>query len=179
MNQIIQNAKKNDSIVSFENDIKNNNFKNQKRDHVQIDIMKFKKMSDISFHQIGINKSFLNSKIIREINRGEKEIEKIIDLHNFKINEAYEIFCKEILEAYKNHQRMILVITGKGYGSGKIKDKTFENQTKSENFLDKELIRNNILDWVNSSAQIFSICLYINFASRKHGGDGAFYLYLK
>lgn len=178
LNHMIKEAKKNEPLIFFE-ELEKNQTQKPKRDLLGIDISRFNLKNENNFHEIGINKSFLSSKIIQKIDEGNFEIEKTIDLHNLKINDAYNFFVSEILDAYKHHQRLILIITGKGYGAGKIKNDQKIQKDHYENFLDKEIIRNNIIDWINSSSHIFSICLYVNFAAKKHGGDGAFYIYLR
>jgi DNA-nicking Smr family endonuclease len=142
------------------------------------------KKKDI-FFELGSNKNFLNKKVIKKIDNGLIEIDHKIDLHLLKLSEAFDYFISEIIYAYKNHKRLVLVITGKGFGSGKILKEcnnffhTDKDSRCFEDFNDKEIIRNNILDWVNGNKILINICLYINFASKKHGGNGAFYIYLK
>lgn len=136
-------------------------------------IDEIEKLKHNSFFEIGENIRFLNSKIIKKINSGEIDVDFKIDLHNMEINNAYESFLENIIFAYENHKRLVLVITGKGYGSGKIKSDNLNPKYKNIS------IKESIIKWINSSSILLNICLYINYSSKKDGGDGAFYIYLK
>jgi DNA-nicking Smr family endonuclease len=135
----------------------------------------YRKRKNFDEIKINENQKSVNQNIIKKINSGEIEIDHIIDLHNMKINDAHSFFLKEIFNSYREHKKFILLITGIGYGSGVMKSDKYNANLYSN----KNIIKNNIIDWINGNNILFQICLYITHASKKHGGQGAFYIYLR
>lgn len=121
--------------------------------------------------EIGVNKYFLKNSLIKKIDQGGLDIDITIDLHKLDLALAYKSLNECINTAYQNHQRLILLITGKGYNSS-----NGGNISCSQN---KKLIKNNILDWINNNRNLLSKVYYVNFAHLKHGGEGALYIYLR
>lgn len=97
--------------------------------------------------------------ILKKLSRGSHPIDITIDLHGYKIDDAYEIFYRAIVYGIKNRLRLILVITGKGEKNGRS-------------------IRSELIKWINIP-KISSYILYVAEADKKHGGDGAFYCLLR
>jgi DNA-nicking Smr family endonuclease len=174
LQKIISKAKKNEPLI-LQNIFDKDSFGNEKSKS-EIDALYLKKKDEIKDLQFGVNQYFLKTSTISKIKNGLMHIDQIIDLHHMKLHEAYLFLISSLENAYKNEKRMILLITGKGYGNGFFKSETNFDET---DFSDKTIIRNNILDWINNSNFLIGITLYINFAQEKHGGHGAFYLYLK
>ena len=121
-----------------------------------------------------INKKFKieNLSLKKNIKKGSFKINKKIDFHGLTIQESEEIFSNSILECYKAGQRCILFITGKGL---------YNNSTTGsyeEPKLYHGVIRKHFQNWVNTK-KFSKYILSYEVASSKHGGDGAFYVYLR
>ena len=97
--------------------------------------------------------------ILDRLSRGSHPIDIAIDLHGYKVEDAYKAFYNALLSGIKNNLRLMLVITGKGDRSG-------------------YSIRSQLMKWVNIP-EISSYIIYMSEAHQKHGGDGAFYLVLR
>ena len=82
-----------------------------------------------------------------------------------------EVFSKTITECFDAHQRCLLFVTGKGL----FKKNYQENKPLK---LYHGVIRSAFLEWVRSSKYSKYILSFEN-ASIEHGGDGAFYVYLR
>ena len=114
-----------------------------------------KKFNELKFGQ----GEALSKKNLRNLNKGNVLIENKLDLHGFKEIEAKNSLEDFINKSVENNLRLVLVITGKGKeGEGKIKK--------------------NILFWLNEE-KLRNKILAINYASKKHGGSGAIYVFLR
>ncbi len=102
----------------------------------------------------------IDYKLYKKFQYGELNVYERIDLHGYKIDEAYILLIKFIKESFLKEKRFILIVTG------------------LSNFSD-DSIRNNVLKWINGSHDLQRIILYLGFANKKHGGEGAFYCYLR
>ncbi len=101
----------------------------------------------------------LSKKNLRNFNKGNVEIEDKLDLHGYTEIEAKKKLKKFIFKCINKKKRLVLVITGKGFrGEG--------------------VIKNNIINWLNEN-ELRNMILAINYASMKHGGEGAIYIFLK
>ena len=116
---------------------------------------------------------FLQSPSIKKnIKKGSLKIDKKIDFHGETLLESEELFSKTIINCYKNGLRCLLFVTGKRLFAPKhINDK---NNPK----LYHGVIRNALIDWVKSK-KFSKYILSFEQASIDHGGDGAFYVYLR
>ena len=103
--------------------------------------------------------------------KGRIKIDKKIDFHGLSLQNAKTLFLETINECFVQNHRCILFITGKG----------LYNQNK-ERHKNKKLyygkIRNNILEW-NQLHIVKSKILNVQRAGPEHGGDGAFFIYLR
>ena len=104
----------------------------------------------------------LNKKLRSNIAKGIIIIDAELDLHGYSTNNAY---CKLI--NFLNHSisqgyRKLLIITGKGVNS--------PNKVS--------IIKKNFFDWIQTWEMQENL-LYIDYAHKKHGCDGAFYVFLK
>ena len=99
-------------------------------------------------------------------------IEKKIDFHGKTLLESEELFTKTILNCYDKGFRCLLFVTGKGV----FKKKDFDDINKPK--LYRGVIRSGFTNWVKSSKFSKQI-LSFEPASIEHGGDGAFYVYLR
>ena len=95
----------------------------------------------------------------KRIRRGRTPVDQRIDLHGYTQDQAKSALFQFILAARGDGERSILVITGKGRnGPG--------------------VLRIRLLDWLSHGDFRPHVSGYAQ-AHQKHGGDGAFYLFLR
>tara|TARA_B100001540_G_scaffold239441_1_gene214019 strand:- start:304 stop:852 length:549 start_codon:yes stop_codon:yes gene_type:complete len=116
--------------------------------------------------------SLENSNIRKNIKKNILKIDKKIDFHGRSLLEAEEIFSSTIVECFNKNKRCLLFVTGKGIF--KKKDYDYSNKPK----LYHGVIRAAFFNWVKSKNYSKHI-LAFEQASIEHGGDGAFYVYLR
>ena len=126
-------------------------------------------------HKSTVSENLFNlekSKIKKNLKKRTIRIDKKIDFHGRGLLEAEEIFINTISECYNKGQRCLLFVTGKGLFKSKNIETT--NQPK----LYHGVIRSELINWVNSK-KYSKYILSFEQASIEHGGDGAFYTYLR
>jgi DNA-nicking Smr family endonuclease len=106
------------------------------------------------------------------IKKGSFHIDKKIDFHGKSLLESEEQFNNTIIESYNSGQRCLLFVTGKGL----FKSKNYEESYKPK--LYHGIIRASFIEWVRSK-KFSKYILSFEQASIEHGGDGAFYVYLR
>lgn len=112
------------------------------------------------------NKDFkLNKKNI------EENTKRIIDLHGFSLENANKFIEKFIKDCFEEGVNKIIVITGKGSRS-----RSNENPYISK---DLSILKNSIPEFIKSNTDLIKIIKKIKDAKIKHGGKGAFYIFLK
>jgi len=118
---------------------------------------------------------FETGKTNKMLRRGQVFIDKKIDFHGKTISQAEDKFQKTIIECYKQKKRCLLFVTGKGLH----KQKNFfgDNLDKSPKLFYGK-IRGAFLEWVNKPG-LAKYIITTEKASPAHGGDGAFYVYLR
>lgn len=108
------------------------------------------------------DKSDIDANTRKRMDRGNLEIEAVLDLHNKNLENAFLALLNFINQSYNEAKRLLLVITGKG--------------NKSMN--SSSLIKNEIVFWFNDTS-IRGKIVRFSQAHKKHGGGGAFYVLLK
>ena len=98
------------------------------------------------------------------------EVRKL-DLHGFSLNDANKIVRKFIIDSSNIGCKKVLIITGKG-----LRSKVYNNPYLSEKM---NVLKNSIPDFINNDADLSSLIIKTSKADKKHGGDGAFYIFLK
>ena len=121
------------------------------------------KQSEFYLEKLGLRKGIKK----RSIN-----IDKKIDFHGKTLLESEEKFANIIQDCYNNGQRCLLFVTGKRL----FKSKEPENNNQPK--LYHGVIRSSFFHWVKSNKFSKYILAYEQ-ASSEHGGDGAFYVYLR
>lgn len=106
----------------------------------------------------------------KKLKKGKILIDKKIDFHGLSIEEAKRRFINTIDACYYSNKRCILFITGKG-----IKNSDSET-TNKKLFYGK--IRENFKKWIYEK-NVISRILNVVPAGFSHGGDGAFFVYLR
>ena len=126
-----------------------------------------------------VNTAIKNSKFSLEkidlkkgIKKGSFHIDKKIDFHGKSLLESEEQFNNIIIESYNSGQRCLLFVTGKGL----FKSKNYEESYKPK--LYHGIIRASFIEWARSK-KFSKYILSFEQASIEHGGDGAFYVYLR
>ena len=121
------------------------------------------KNSEFSLEKIDLKKG---------IKKGSFHIDKKIDFHGKSLLDSEERFNNSIIESYNSGQRCLLFVTGKGL----FKSKKLEESDKPK--LYHGIIRSSFIEWARSK-KFSKYILSFEQASIEHGGDGAFYVYLR
>lgn len=95
----------------------------------------------------------LSSKIFKEINNNKFHLDNYLDLHGFTVSQSAELTREFIELSLNNNYRFIKIITGKGHAK----------------------LKNYLIHWLDEIPYI----LAYTTAPIKHGGKGAFIIYLK
>ncbi len=104
----------------------------------------------------------------RRARRGRVEIEARIDLHGLRFDEARRALLSFLQRAQGQGLRSTLVITGKGAMQRR---DAFSNENRG-------VIRASFTDWLAEPAFAGLVWGYAP-AHRRHGGGGAFYVFVK
>ena len=110
-----------------------------------------------------------DSKIIK--NKNKKEVIKTIDLHGFSLDHANTVIEELIVKYFEEGVNKIVVITGKG-----LRSKNISNPYVSR---DLSILKYSVPEFINSQSNLMKIIKKIKKADIEHGGEGAFYIYLK
>jgi DNA-nicking Smr family endonuclease len=95
----------------------------------------------------------------RRLDRARDRPTATVDLHGLNQDRAREVLTRFILGAVAEHDRTVLVITGKGaLGDG--------------------VLRRRVPEWL-ADPPLRSVVAGISLAHRRHGGEGALYVALK
>jgi len=120
---------------------------------------------------ISSDKPIENKDIVLEKNYQEKAKVKKIDLHGYTLDKANKITENLLIQYYKENVFKVIIITGKGNRSNK-----GNNPYVSK---DLSILRYSIPDFIKTNLNLKKIIKEIKSAEKHHGGDGAFYVYLK
>lgn len=104
----------------------------------------------------------------RKMQRGKLKPEGRIDLHGMTLSQAHPSLTHFILDAHHDGKRLVLVITGKG------KDR----DTPDPIPIRRGILRQHVPGWLQGPP-LGSVVLDIREAHQRHGGGGAYYVYLK
>lgn len=110
----------------------------------------------------------MDRKAYGKMKRGKLGPDGKIDLHGMTLAQAHPALTRYIFSSHAQSKRLILVVTGKGKpGSG-------------NNIIPQQrgVLRQQVPHWL-TSPPLASIVLQITPAHLKHGGDGAYYVYLR
>ncbi len=115
------------------------------------------------------------SDVNKDLKRGKINIDRRLDLHGYSLQDAKERFTNEVVKAYNNNKRCLLVVTGKGINLNKF-NHNLEDEDRPKLYYGK--IKNSITTWIHEESLQKYILTYQN-ASVEQGGDGALYVYLR
>lgn len=119
--------------------------------------------------QIHSNTIHMDAKAYRKMLQGKIYPEATIDLHGLTLNEAQPALSSFIMGAYSKKARLLLVITGKG------KQKPDYEAPIPQRI---GILRYQVPIWLRKNP-LASMVLQVKEASPKHGGSGAYYVYLR
>lgn len=111
---------------------------------------------------VGRPEAGLDRRTAERLRKGARVPDARIDLHGMTAERAHRACLRFLAEAERRGDRVVLVITGKGGRGGD----------------GRGLLRDSLPGWLRASPLGHSI-IGIYQAHRRHGGEGAFYVYLK
>tara|TARA_Y200000002_G_scaffold372813_1_gene371083 strand:- start:177 stop:749 length:573 start_codon:yes stop_codon:yes gene_type:complete len=112
----------------------------------------------------------LDKKVFIKLKNGKLKPERTLDLHGYSYQKAFTEVIAFIKLAYRDKKRLILIITGKG-----------SNLSESENYFlenHRGVLRKAFPNWLENKG-LRPLILNVTSAHYTHGGDGAYYVYLK
>ncbi|MGB3314160.1 MAG: Smr/MutS family protein [Albidovulum sp.] len=112
----------------------------------------------------------MNRRTHQQMQRGKLKPEGRIDLHGMTVAEAHPELVRFLMNAQSAGKRMVLVITGKG--KGKVKDDHGPIPQRIG------VLRHQLPHWLGQPP-LSNVVLQVAPAHLKHGGGGAFYIYLR
>ncbi|MCK0140180.1 Smr/MutS family protein [Aliiroseovarius sp. F47248L] len=110
----------------------------------------------------------MDRKTFGKMKKGRLSPESRIDLHGMTIAQAHPVLIRFILDAAAADRRLVLVITGKG----KHRDDGGPIPVRHG------VLRHQVPHWLNTMP-LKQYVLQITEAHLKHGGQGAYYVYLR
>jgi DNA-nicking Smr family endonuclease len=110
----------------------------------------------------------MDRKAFQRMRRGKLMPEARIDLHGMTLDRAHPVLIRFISDAHARGLRLVLVITGKG------KDRDTGGPIPQR----RGVLRHQVPDWLRMPP-IGGHVLQVTAASRTHGGEGAWYVYLR
>jgi DNA-nicking Smr family endonuclease len=102
------------------------------------------------------------------LKRGKLRPEARIDLHGMTLAQAHPMLARFLMAAHGDGKRLVLVITGKG------KDRDDDGVMPVR----RGVLRHQVPHWI-SLPPLAQIVLQVTPAHLRHGGDGAYYIYLR
>jgi DNA-nicking Smr family endonuclease len=110
----------------------------------------------------------MDKKTFGKMRRGKLVPEARIDLHGMTLDQAHPALTRFILTTYARGFRLVLVITGKG------------QQDDGHDFLPRQrgVLKRQVPMWLRMEP-LNSAVLDVSEAHVRHGGGGAFYVYLR
>ena len=110
----------------------------------------------------------MDSKAFARMKRGKLKPEARIDLHGMTLDRAHGALTGFILSSQSRGLRLVLVITGKGD-----REDPYDPAPRR-----RGVLKSNVPQWLRM-APLGSAVLQISEAHIRHGGSGAYYVYLR
>lgn len=110
----------------------------------------------------------MDPKSFSRMRRGKIKPEGKLDLHGMRVDSAHPALVRFILSAQASGKRLVLVITGKG------KDRDEPGPIPTP----RGVLRHQVPQWL-SLPPLAQAVLQVTPAHISHGGDGAYYVYLR
>lgn len=113
-------------------------------------------------------KSAMDKKTFGKMRRGKLVPEARIDLHGMTLDQAHPALTRFILTSHSRGFRLVLIITGKGQ-----RDDPHDPMPRQRGILKRQVPM-----WLRM-APLNSAVLDVSEAHTRHGGGGAYYVYLR
>ncbi len=113
----------------------------------------------------GVN---MDARAFTRMKRGRLEPEGRIDLHGMTLDQAHPALSQFILTAQARGLRLVLVITGKG-----LREDPYDPMPRR-----RGVLKTQVPMWLKMPP-VAQAVLQVTEAHRKHGGGGAYYVYLR
>jgi len=110
----------------------------------------------------------MDQRNFRRLLKGKLEIDGTLDLHGLTAEQARTRLHVYIHNAHRAHFRLLLVITGKGKMLG------YDEFNRPR----IGVLKKGLPEWLKS-AELSSLVLQVTQAHNRHGGGGAYYVYLR
>ncbi len=110
----------------------------------------------------------MDQKKFARLKRGKMKPEAKLDLHGMTLDQAHPALTRFILAAQSSGKRLVLVVTGKG----KDRDDGGPIPTRLG------VLRHNVPQWL-AQPPLAQVVLQVSEAHLRHGGGGAYYVYLR
>ncbi|MEL7183719.1 MAG: Smr/MutS family protein [Pseudomonadota bacterium] len=118
--------------------------------------------------QIGSAPLQMGAKAHRKMTSGKLKPEGKIDLHGMTLDVAHPALTRFVLRNHADGKRLLLVVTGKGKhkpGDGPIPNRL-------------GVLKHQVPQWLRMPP-MSQVVLQVSQAHRSHGGEGAYYVYLR
>lgn len=115
---------------------------------------------------VGRPEAGLDRRTAERLRKGAREPDASIDLHGMTAERAHRACLRFLADASTRGDRVVLVITGKG------------RRDEHGHMTGRGILRDSLPGWLRASPLGHSI-VGLYQAHRRHGGEGAFYVYLK
>jgi DNA-nicking Smr family endonuclease len=110
----------------------------------------------------------MDKKAYGRMTKGKLTPEARIDLHGMTLDQAHPALVGFVMRSYSEGKRLILVITGKG------KSKQDDGPIPVR----RGVLKHQVPQWLQM-APLRPVVLQVREAHLKHGGSGAYYVYLR
>ncbi|EBA17021.1 smr domain protein [Roseobacter sp. SK209-2-6] len=110
----------------------------------------------------------MDEKSFRRMKRGKLKPEGKLDLHGMRVDGAHPALTRFILSAQASGKRLVLVVTGKG------KDRDEPGPMP----IPRGVLRHHVPQWL-ALPPLAQAVLQVTPAHVTHGGEGAYYVYLR
>lgn len=110
----------------------------------------------------------MDRKNFQRLVKGQMEIDGTLDLHGMTADQAQARLMAYVTQSHAVGARLILVITGKGKNKG---NDEFNRPVRG-------VLRQSLPDWLRGPT-LASKILQVTQAQPRHGGAGAYYVYLR
>lgn len=110
----------------------------------------------------------MDKKAHGKLKQGKLKPEAKLDLHGMTLDQAHPQLTAFILKAYQSQKRLVLVVTGKG----KMRDDGGPIPVRLG------VLRHQVPQWL-TTPPLAQVVLQMTEAHLRHGGGGAYYVYLR
>lgn len=110
----------------------------------------------------------MDAKSFGKMKRGKLVPEDRIDLHGMTLDQAHPALARFVLTSHSRGLRLVLVITGKGQ-----REDLYDSMPRR-----RGVLKSQVPQWLRLPP-VAQAVLQVTEAHRKHGGGGAYYVYLR